>query len=65
MNIVGLIYLIYPMYTYIPVSSGKTEILRVYKEKQTLGTIYNENYLKIAVEMIQFPTGVTTDPLCV
>lgn len=53
------------MYTYIAVSNGKTEILNVYKEKQTQDIIYNANYLKTAVEMIHFPTGVTTDFLCV
>lgn len=45
MNTVVLIYLIHPMHTYIPVSNGKTEIMRVYKEKQAQDLIDNENYL--------------------
>lgn len=61
---VSLIYSIYPMYTYIAVSDGKTEIMNVYKEKQTQDIIYNANYLKTAVND-PFPTGVTTDLLCV
>lgn len=37
------------MYTYIAVSNGKTEIMNVYKEKQTQDIISNANYLKTAV----------------